>query len=93
MKKFNYKLEIEIFRNSTQKIGCPERFFLMVWVSKKAKTMVVTNLSVSNVFTWKYLDPYIITSFRIMDFLTSTILYHSLSMYSLYMFLLAWIGT
>ena len=36
MKKFNYKLEIEIFRNSTPKIGCPEGFFLRVWVSKKA---------------------------------------------------------
>ena len=27
MRKFNYKLQIEIFRNSTQKNGCPERFF------------------------------------------------------------------
>ena len=36
MKKINYKLEIEVFRNSTQKIGCPEGFFLRVWVSKKA---------------------------------------------------------
>ena len=37
MKKFNYKLEIEIFRNSTLKrFGCPDRFFLRVWVSKKA---------------------------------------------------------
>ena len=31
MEKFNYKLEIEIFRNSTQKdFGCPEGFFLRV---------------------------------------------------------------
>ena len=37
MKEFNYKLKIEIFRNSThKKIGCPEGFFLRVWVSKKA---------------------------------------------------------
>ena len=37
MKKFNYKLEIGIFRNSSQnQIGCPEGFFLRVWVSKKA---------------------------------------------------------
>ena len=38
MKKFNYKLEIEVFRNSvdTKKFGCPEGFFLRVWVSKKA---------------------------------------------------------
>ena len=36
MKKFNDKLEIEIFRNSTQKNGCPEGYFLRVWVSKKA---------------------------------------------------------
>ena len=37
IKKFNYNLEIEISRNSTQKkFGCPERFFLRVWVSKKA---------------------------------------------------------
>ena len=37
MKKFNYKLEIEIFRNSTlKKFGCPEGFVLRVWVSKKA---------------------------------------------------------
>ena len=31
MRKFNYKLEIEIIRNSTQGV-----FFLRVWVSKKA---------------------------------------------------------
>ena len=37
MKKNNFKLEIEIFRNSTQKIfGYPEMFFSRVWVSKKA---------------------------------------------------------
>ena len=38
MRKFNYKLEIEIFRNSTLKdLGVrPEGFFLRVWVSKKA---------------------------------------------------------
>ena len=37
MKKFNYKLEIGIFRNSTQKyLGCSEGFFLRVWVSKRA---------------------------------------------------------
>ena len=37
MKEFNYKLKIEIFRNSTRKkIGCPEGYFLRVWVSKKA---------------------------------------------------------
>ena len=39
MNKFNNKLEIEIFRNSTlkiKKIRCLEEFFLRVWVSKKA---------------------------------------------------------
>ena len=37
MKKINNKLEIEIFRKFIQKeIGCPEGFFLKVWVSKKA---------------------------------------------------------
>ena len=30
MKKFNYKLEFEIFRNSTLKNGCPGGFFLKV---------------------------------------------------------------
>ena len=36
-KTFNYNLEIEIFKNSTlKKIGCPEGFFLKVWVSNKA---------------------------------------------------------
>ena len=34
---FNYKLEIEIFRNFThKKFGCPDGFFLRAWVSKKA---------------------------------------------------------
>ena len=50
MKKFNYKLEIEIFRNSTQKyVGVPEGFFLRVWVSKKAhrpKTMKLSRMTV-----------------------------------------------
>ena len=38
MKTFNYKLEIEIYRNSTLKdLGVlAEGFFLRVWVSKKA---------------------------------------------------------
>ena len=37
MKKFNYKLEIEIFRNSSQKdLGVLRVFFIRVWVSKKA---------------------------------------------------------
>ena len=39
MKNFNYKLEIEIFWNSTLKnlgVLTPEGFFLRVWVSKKA---------------------------------------------------------
>ena len=37
MKKFNSKLEIEIFRKSTQKdFGVLKGFFLKVWVSKKA---------------------------------------------------------
>ena len=38
MKKFNYKLEFEIFRNSTlKKMGVlSEGFFLKVCVSKKA---------------------------------------------------------
>ena len=52
MKKLNYKLESEIFRNSTLKeLGVLRGFFLRVWVSKKiprgqnpdallAKTMV-----------------------------------------------------
>ena len=37
LKKFNYiiMLEIDILRNSSQKNGCPERYFLRVWVSKK----------------------------------------------------------
>ena len=36
MRKFNYKLQIEIFRNSTQKMGVLRGSFLRVWVSKKA---------------------------------------------------------
>ena len=36
LKKFNYKLEIEILRDSTLKKMCPEGFFLRVWVSEKA---------------------------------------------------------
>ena len=37
MKKFNYKLEIEIFRNSTQNyLGVLRGHFLWVGVSKKA---------------------------------------------------------
>ena len=37
LKKFNYKLEIDIFRNSAQIFfRCPEGFLLRVWVSKKA---------------------------------------------------------
>ena len=39
MEKFNYKLEIGIFRNSTQKylgVLTPEGLFLRVCVSKKA---------------------------------------------------------
>ena len=37
MRKLNYKLKIEIFRNSIKiKSGCPEGFFSRVWVSKKA---------------------------------------------------------
>ena len=35
MEKFKYMLEIDILRNSSQKIGCPEGYFLRVWVSKK----------------------------------------------------------
>ena len=35
MKKFNYMLEIDTLRNSSQKIGCAEGCFLRVWVSKK----------------------------------------------------------
>ena len=35
MKRFNYMLEIDILRNSSQKIGSPEGWFLRVWVSKK----------------------------------------------------------
>ena len=37
MKKFNYKLEIDIFSKfHTIEFGYPEGFFLRVWVSKKA---------------------------------------------------------
>ena len=43
MKKFNYNVEIEIFRNSTQIFwGCPEGFFSKVWVSKKAPRLAKT---------------------------------------------------
>ena len=38
MKKFNYKLEIEILRNSTLKRLYPEGLFLRVWVSMSAKS-------------------------------------------------------
>ena len=34
-KIINYMLEIDIYRNSPQKIECPEGCFLRVWVSKK----------------------------------------------------------
>ena len=37
MKKFNYKLEIEIFRNSTlENLGVLRGSFFRGWVSKKA---------------------------------------------------------
>ena len=37
MEKFNYKLEIEVFRNSTLiNLGVLRGSFLRVWVSKKA---------------------------------------------------------
>ena len=50
MKKFNYMLEIDILRNSSQFFLCPDGCFLRVWVSKKtfledallAKTMLCT---------------------------------------------------
>ena len=49
MKKINYNLEIEIFRNSTQKkIGCPEGFFLKVWVSKKAPRPLLAKTMLNN---------------------------------------------
>ena len=36
MKKFNYRLEIDILRNSSQKnVGVQRGVFLKVWVSKK----------------------------------------------------------
>ena len=35
MDTFKYMLEIDILRNSSQKIGCPDGCFLRVWVSKK----------------------------------------------------------
>ena len=38
MKKFNYELEIDIFRNSSIIFGCPERCLLRVWPSKKTLT-------------------------------------------------------
>ena len=44
MKKFNYMLEIDILRNSSQQIGYPDSWF---WVSKRhpdallAKTMLI----------------------------------------------------
>ena len=39
MDKFKYMLEIDISRNSSQKIGCPDGCFLRVWVSMLAKTL------------------------------------------------------
>ena len=50
MSKFNYMLQNNISRNLLQKIGCPERCFLRVRVSKRrrdalvAKTMVLVPL-------------------------------------------------
>ena len=58
MKKFNYKLKIEIFRNSTQKkFGCPEGCFFKGLCVQKGQALLVKTMLTWQVDTKKYACP------------------------------------